>query len=86
MSSVKQHINLTELLNLIEDLLNIDRGSLTSETRLVNVSAWDSMGVLLLMAEMDERFGITLNEAALTHLRSTADIIDVVRKAGLLTE
>ncbi|RYY74318.1 MAG: acyl carrier protein [Gammaproteobacteria bacterium] len=86
MSVEKQHINTPALLNLVEDLLNIDRGSLTSDTRLVNVSAWDSMGVLLLMAELDERFGITLNEAALANLRSTADIIDVVRREGLLTE
>ena len=86
MSSEKQHINIAALLNLVEDLLNIDQGSLTSETRLVNVSAWDSMGVLLLMAEMDERFGITLNETTLANLRSTADIIDVVRRAGLLKE
>lgn len=86
MSSEKQHISIPALLNLVEDLLNIDQHSLTLETRLVNVPAWDSMGVLLLMAEMDERFGITLNEAALANLRGTADIVDVVRKAGLLTE
>ena len=86
MSSQKQHITVPALLNLVEDLLNIDQGSLTTKTRLVNVSAWDSMGVLLLMAEMDERFGITLNETALANLRGTEDIIDVVRREGLITE
>ena len=86
MSSQKQHITVPALLNLVEDLLNIEQGSLTTETRLVNVSAWDSMGVLLLMAEMDERFDITLNETTLANLRGTADIVDVVRRAGLLTE
>lgn len=86
MSSEKQHITSPALLNLVEDLLNVETGSLTIETRLVNVPAWDSMGILLLMAEMDERFGITMNEAALANLKSTADIVDVVRRAGLLTE
>ncbi|MET0356856.1 MAG: acyl carrier protein [Cellvibrio sp.] len=86
MSSEKQHITSPALLNLVEDLLNVEAGSLTIETRLVNVPAWDSMGILLLMAEMDERFGITMNEAALANLKSTADIVDVVRRAGLLTE
>jgi len=86
MSSEKQHITVPALLHLVEDLLNIDQDSLTIDTRLINVPAWDSMGVLLLMAEMDERFSITLNEAALANLRSTADIVNVVRKAGLLTE
>ena len=86
MSTQKQSIAVAELLNLVEDLLNIDRGSITIETRLVNVPAWDSMGVLLLMAEMDERFGITLNEAALAKLKGTADIVEVVRQAGLLKE
>jgi acyl carrier protein len=86
MSSEKQYITVAALLNLVEDLLNIDQGSLTGETRLVNLPAWDSMGVLLLMAEMDERFGITLNETTLANLRSTADIVDIVRRAGSLTE
>lgn len=86
MSSEKQSIAIPALINLIEALLNVDEGSLAIETRLVNVPAWDSMGVLLLMAEMDERFGITLNEAELANLRSIADIVDVVRRAGLLAE
>jgi len=38
------------------------------------------------MAEMDERFSIALNEAELSNLRETADIVDVVRNAGVLTE
>lgn len=86
MSSEKQPISVPALLNLIEALLNIDEGSLAIETRLVNVPAWDSMGVLLLMAEMDERFGITLNEAELANLRGIVDIVNVVKRAGLLTE
>ncbi len=86
MSSEKQPITVSALLNLIEALLNVDEGSLTIDTRLVNVPAWDSMGVLLLMAEMDERFGITLNETELANLRGVVDIVNVVKRAGLLTE
>ena len=86
MSSEKQPITVPALLNLVEALLNIDEGSLASDTRLVNVPAWDSMGVLLLMAEMDERFGITLSEAELANLRGVADIVNVVKRAGLLAE
>jgi acyl carrier protein len=44
------------------------------------------MGVLLLMAEMDERFGITLSEAELANLRGVSDIVNVVKRAGFLTE
>ena len=86
MSTEKQSITTPELINLIEALLNVDEGSLTIDTRLVNVPAWDSMGVLLLMAEMDERFDITLNEAELANLRGVVDIVNVVKRAGLLTE
>ena len=86
MSSEKQPITVPALLNLVEALLNVDEGSLAIDTRLVNVPAWDSMGVLLLMAEMDERFGITLSEAELANLRGVADIVNVVKRAGLLAE
>lgn len=86
MSSEKSPITVAALLNVTEQLLNIDEGSLTLETRLVDMPAWDSMGVLLLMAEMDDRFGITLNEAALVNLKGVSDIVAVVRHAGMLTE
>ncbi len=79
-------ITTNALLNVIEQLLNIDEGTLTLETLLVDVPGWDSMGVLLLMAEMDERFGITLNEATLSHLKVVKDIVAIVRNAGHLTE
>lgn len=86
MSTEKKSITTPELVNLIEALLNVDEGSLAVETRLVDVPAWDSMGVLLLMAEMDERFGITLSEAELANLRGVSDIVNVVKRAGFLTE
>lgn len=86
MSTEKQPVTIPALLNLIEALLNIDEGSLAIDTRLVDVPAWDSMGVLLLMAEMDERFGITISESELANLRSVTDIVNLVKRAGLLTE
>ncbi|MES2673282.1 MAG: acyl carrier protein [Pseudomonadota bacterium] len=85
MSSIAP-ITVAELLQLTEQLLNLDEGSLAIETLLVDVPGWDSMGVLLLMAEMDERFSITLNEVALAKLKGVKDIIAVVKDAGLLSE
>ena len=82
----KEPITVTALLHMTEQLLNIDAGMLTVETRLADVPGWDSMGVLLLMAEMDERFSITLNEIALSNLKGVSDIVAVVRNAGLITE
>jgi acyl carrier protein len=85
MSSIAP-ITVTDLLQLTEQLLNLDEGSLTIETLLVDVPGWDSMGVLLLMAEMDERFSITLNEVALANLKGVKDIVATVKNAGLLSE
>lgn len=85
MSSIEP-ITISDLLKLTEQLLNLDEGFLTLETLLIDVPGWDSMGVLLLMAEMDERFNITLNEVALANLKGVRDIVAVVKNAGLLTE
>lgn len=85
MSSIEP-ISVTDLLKLTEQLLNLDEGLLTLETLLVDVPGWDSMGVLLLMAEMDERFSITLNEVTLSNLKGVKDIVAVVKNAGLLIE
>ena len=86
MPIVKDPITIPELVGVIEQLLNTEPGLLTATTLLADVPGWDSMGVLLLMAELDERFGITLGETTLASLHDTSDIVAVVRNAGLLTE
>jgi acyl carrier protein len=50
------------------------------------VPAWDSLGELTLMADMDERFGIVLTDTQLKAMARVDDILQVLRDNGRLTD
>jgi acyl carrier protein len=48
------------------------------------VPNWDSVGNIMLMAELDEKCGIVLEERDLNSLNSIDDILAVMRRNGRL--
>jgi acyl carrier protein len=56
--------------------------NLTLETPREEVPGWDSMGTLLLMADLDEVHGIQLSEDELSELRTLGDIADLIEAKG----
>lgn len=52
----------------------------------LNDLGWDSMGVLLLMAELDERFGITLDEEKIKSLVMVDDVLAILKENNVLSE
>lgn len=86
MSSSKEPISTNDLLALLEQQVNAEAGSLKVDMKLADIKGWDSMGVLLLMAELDDRLGITLSSEVLANLKGVDDIVDAVKQAGLLTD
>jgi acyl carrier protein len=57
---------------------------LTPETLRDDIPVWDSLGVLTLMAEFDEKFGIVLTDADMRAMQKVDDILEVLRKNGKL--
>ena len=49
-------MNLQEKLALIEEVLDVETGSLTPETLLAEVGEWDSIAALSLIVMLDEKF------------------------------
>lgn len=49
-------MNLQEKLALIEEVLDVEAGSLTQETMLADVEEWDSIAALSLIVMLDEKF------------------------------
>ena len=47
---------------------------------------WDSIGTISLMAELDEQFGITLEEKDFRAFNRIDDILNVLRKHGKLLD
>lgn len=59
---------------------------LTADTPRSDIASWDSLGVLTLMADLDQDFGIVLADGQAQAMNSTRDILEVLEKHGQLTD
>lgn len=59
---------------------------ITLHTTRDSLAGWDSMGALSLMAELDERFNIELTADASRKMARIADVIDLLRQHGAITD
>ncbi len=50
------------------------------------IPGWDSLGMLSLMASLDERFNIQIMDNDLGKLQCVNDILDILRQRGLVCE
>ena len=68
-------MNLQEKLALIEEVLDVETGSLTPETLLAEVDEWDSIAALSLIVMLDEKFEKTVSGAQIKALESVNYIL-----------
>ena len=73
-----------EAIHWIAGILQEPPDRLTPDTQREEVNAWDSMGVLMLMAGMDEQFKIVLSDTDMKSMRKVDDILAVLRKHNKL--
>ena len=74
-----------EALQWIANLFEEPAGKVTPETAKKEIGAWDSLGVLSLMAGLDEKFGILISEDDLQQFRKVGDIIEFLERAGKIS-
>ena len=75
-------MNMDEALAWIADLFEEPVENIQPETLKEDIPAWDSLGVLALMASLDEDFGILLTEEEMQALEKVDDIFDLIRRNG----
>jgi acyl carrier protein len=69
------------LANLFEEPLP----HIQPDTKRTEIPAWDSLGMLTLMASLDEQFDIRLTDEEIPAMRSVADILTALRRRGKLS-
>ena len=57
---------------------------LTPDTPREGIAAWDSLGVLTLMASLDSDFGIVLTDDDVQGIKTVGDILHVMQRNGKL--
>ena len=65
-----------EKIALLEDMLELDNGSLKPEMELSSIDEYDSMAKLSLIVLMDEECGKKLTGEKIREFKTVADILD----------
>jgi acyl carrier protein len=79
-------MNQQETLEWIATLFEEPTDSLTPETSRDDIPMWDSLGVLTLMAGLDEKFSILMTDADMKGMQKVDDILAVLRQHGKLNQ
>lgn len=69
-----------EFMQLIEDTLEVDAGTVKLADVLDDID-WDSLANISFIAEVDNRFGVSVDSEQLAKSITIADLFDVVKVA-----
>ncbi len=67
-----------EKLAMLEEVMDLDDGTLTEETVLADLEEWDSLSVLTLISELKKRFDYNLSTDQIRGFVTAADICAVI--------
>jgi acyl carrier protein len=81
---MEKKLSLDEALSWIANLFEAPEESITPETKREDIEAWDSLGVLTLLAALDDDFEIILSDEIAAEMQSIEDILKVLRAHGCL--
>jgi len=73
-----------QALDWLAEAFNEPRGKITPETRRDEIASWDSLGVLVLMADLDEKFDLVMSDQDMRAMTKIDDVLAVLRERGKL--
>lgn len=73
-------MELREKLEMLEDLLELDEGTLNENTELNSLEEWDSVAALSLIVLLDEEFNKTITGKQVKEYKTIKDILNVMEK------
>ncbi len=73
-----------QALDWLAQVFQEPRDKITPETPRDAIASWDSLGVLMLMAELDEKFNIVLSDQEMQGMSKVGDVVAVLREHGQL--
>ena len=73
-----------EAIAWIAKVFETSHEQLSPDTDRDQIAAWDSLGVLTLMASLDSDFGIVLTDDDIQAVKTVGDILAIMRRHGKL--
>ncbi|MCP3177559.1 acyl carrier protein [Desulfuromonas sp. KJ2020] len=62
----------------LDDVLNLEPGTVEGDEKLEDFDMWDSLGVVTFIALMDEHLEVTLSPEAISKAETVADLLALV--------
>lgn len=69
-------MSIQEKISMLEEMLELDGGTLKPETELNSIDEYDSMAKLSLIVMMDDEFGKKLSGEQIRQFKTVQDILD----------
>mgnify|MGYP002509963822 FL=1 len=63
----------------LEEMMELEEGSLTEETLLDDVDEWDSVAAISYIALLDEEFGVSISAKEIKSFKTVADAISYMK-------
>ncbi len=77
-------LSLPDALAMLSQCFMEPADQLTPDRSRESIPGWDSMGALMFIAELDERFGLELTAEVSAGMTTVADALDFLRAHGAL--
>ncbi|WP_137921263.1 acyl carrier protein [Hydrogenophaga sp. 2FB] len=79
-------VPVNEALAMLAECFNLPIEAVHAGLQRDAIDDWDSMGALMLMAELDERFGIELTAEVSREMQRIGDVLAFLKVHGVLIE
>ena len=73
--------NLQKFLDVFQSLFQVDAGLIQSNTEFRELEEWSSMQALIVIAAIDEHFGVTIAERDFRDAKTVEDLFLITEKA-----
>jgi acyl carrier protein len=74
----------TEALAWLAEVFQEPAEKIMIETPRDSIATWDSLGVLTLMAELDEKFDLVTSDQEMREMARVGDVLSLLREKGKL--
>ncbi len=72
-------MTMAEKLNILEDLLDLGKYTLSEDTKLEHLTEWDSIAVISTIAMFDSVFGKVLSPSEIKEFKTIKDILEKMK-------
>lgn len=69
-----------EFLQLLEEVIEAEPGTLKGDERLRDLERWDSLAVMSYIALVDEQLGISVSAQSIAEARTVSDLVALVER------